>query len=141
MRLISQSRLLLACVLWAPVHGLQAQQSEAATSRTPIVYRASEPVSDISASGAVLGALLLGGAALSAWLLARKRGVKLQLRGFRNERLKVLETLHLSSRSRIYLVEVDGELRLVGESATGLSISSVASKASSDKVSRELPEV
>jgi len=140
---------LLRCLCFAlalsslQITELHAQQSDATPSvaHTPIAYRNVEPVSEISSGGGVLALVFLGLAAWGAWYLARKNGVKFPLRSLRNERLFLRETLHLSSRSRIYLVEADGRSYVVGESANGLTISAIVDKTLPGSVNRESSEV
>jgi flagellar biogenesis protein FliO len=100
-----------------------AQQSQPlAKALRPIPYRQDQPVSSTSLTGMVAAIVLLAAGGFAAVRYGAKRGVRVPLRGLRNERLKLVEVLHLSGRTRLYLVEADGQRMLVGDHQNNLNI-------------------
>ncbi|HEX5127889.1 MAG TPA: flagellar biosynthetic protein FliO [Rhodocyclaceae bacterium] len=87
-----------------------------------IPYRQDQPMGGANMSGVAVAVVLLIAGAAVALRYGAKRGIRVPLRGLRNERLKLVEVLHLSNRSRLYLVEADGERLLVGEQQSSINI-------------------
>jgi hypothetical protein len=105
--------------------GASAQQSEPlarSLGSAPIHYRQEPTVSAGSYSGAGLAIVILMALGVLAVRYGQKRGIRVPLKGLRNERLKLVEVLHLSGRSRVYLVEADGERLVIGEQQSSITI-------------------
>lgn len=114
--------LLLICVSV----GVSAQQSEPLPVRpagsAPIHYRQDPAVSPGSYSGVGIAVVVLVALGALAVRYGQKRGIRVPLKGLRNERLKLVEVLHLSGRSRVYLVEADGERLVIGEQQNSINV-------------------
>lgn len=93
-----------------------------APHESAIPYRHAEPVSNLSVAGSLGATCLLLGGVVVTWFIARRHGVRLPFTQLRHQRIRVLETTHLSTRTKLHLVEVDSRCYLIADGKSGLAV-------------------